>query len=192
MTPKPWHKMLCPWLRGTSFCSSPPWGCCLQFYCPVASLGCCPGPIWILWINVAEMFVINYKCPFCMDDTHWKSLCVLDSHQIGEKYEVPSKRNLNDTLGGIDQFCSSFRGWDCQPEETAVLRRFLTFFGTGLTHLTHIYGYDMDILRRNRPQLSFPGRSEATNILVHPWEGLPPPTQLTNPNNMNQLSRAIH
>ena len=125
MTPKPWHKILRPWLRGTSFCSSPPWGCCLQFYCPVASLGCCPGPIWILWINVAEMFVINYKCPYCMDDTHWKSLCVLDSHQIGEKYEVPSKRNLCDTLGGIDQFCSSFRGWDCQPEETAVLCRFL-------------------------------------------------------------------
>ena len=29
---------------------------------------------------------------------------------VGEKYEVPSKRNLCDTLGGIDQFCSSFRG----------------------------------------------------------------------------------
>ena len=128
MTPKPWHKMLCPWLRGTSFCSSPPWGCCLQFYWPVASLGCCPGPIWILWINVAEMFVINYKCPFCMDDTNWKSFCVLDSDQISEKYEVPSVRNPCDTLGGIGQFCSSFRGWDCQPEETTVLRRFLAFF----------------------------------------------------------------
>ena len=121
-----------------------------------------------------------------------KSFCVLDSDQIGEKYEVSCERNPCDTLGGIDQFCYSFRGWDCQPEETAVLCKFLTFFGTGLTHLTHIYGYDMDILRRNRPQLSFPDRSEATNILVHPWEGLPPPTQLTNPNNKSQLSRAIN
>ena len=29
----------------------------------------------------------------------------------------------------------------------------------------------MDILRRNRPQLSFPGRSEATNILDTPGKG---------------------
>ena len=85
-------------------------------------------PSELFWINAAEMFVINYKCPFCMDDTNWKSFCVLDSDQISEKYEVPSERNPCDTLGGIGQFCSSFRGWDCQPEETAVLRRFLAFF----------------------------------------------------------------
>ena len=88
---------------------------------------------------------------------------VLD--QISKEYEVPCERNPCDSLCGMEQqSCSSFQGWDCQPEETAVLRRFLTF-------LAQIYGHDMDILRRNCPELSFPGRSEATNILDTPGKG---------------------
>ena len=72
---------------------------------------------------------------------------------------------------GFEQACSSFPGWDCQSEETTVFSRFLTFFGAVFLHVTHIYMHDMDILRKNRPQLAFPSRSEASNILVQPWEG---------------------
>ena len=50
----------------------------------------------------------------------------------------------------------------------------------------------MHALQRNCPQMSFPGRREATNILHPPFEGSPPPTQLTNPSNKRQFSRAIN
>ena len=58
--------------------------------------------------------------------------------------------------------------------------------------VSHIYGKTMYVLQKNCPQMSFPGCREAPNILHPPFEGSQPPTQLTNPSNKSQLSRAIN
>ena len=70
---------------------------------------------------------------------------------------------------------------------------FFTLFGAVFFIVTHIYEQTKYILqKKNCPQMSLPGCREALNILHPPFEGSPPPTQLTNPSHKSQLSRAIN
>ena len=70
--------------------------------------------------------------------------------------------------------------------------QFFTFFCAVFFIVTHIYWQTMYILQKNCPQMSYPGRREATNILHPPFEGSPPPKQLRNPSHRSQLGRAIN
>ena len=76
--------------------------------------------------------------------------------------------------------------------EMAVLSRFVSFLGAVFLLWLIFMGKPIAFCKKKCPQMSFPGCREAPNILHPPFEGSPPPTQLTNVSHKSQLSRAIN
>ena len=64
-----------------------------------------------------------------------------------------------------------YRGWDCQPVETAAFRSF--FFAVFFPCKLYIHGQEMYILqkKKSRPLTSLPGHREAPNILYPQKKG---------------------